>query len=74
MKNKFILGFLLGIILAGGISIATISYNNSQIKTSVKWVIQNPKYADLLKKNYDTYMKTAEDVFYKTIESSGSLK
>lgn len=74
MKNKFILGIAIGLML-GVIAMGFIfAKRESAIKPSIKWVMENPKYADLLKKNYDTYMKTAEDVFYKTIESSGGLK
>jgi len=77
MKSK-ILMLTIGIVIGSLVGVFWMNafWENKRANYSngVKWIIENPQYADLLQKNYETYMKAAEDVFYKTIELGGESK
>jgi roadblock/LC7 domain-containing protein len=64
-------GFFVGLIFGGIIAIACfiITDKKPTYSDSVKWVINNPNYAESVKKNHDVFMNAAEDAFKKTLEN-----
>ena len=84
MKRIFntgtVVAFILGVLLTfGGMYYfqeqQILKVRNSYAKyesqsEAVKWVVANPEYANVLKKNHDAYMSAAEDAFKQSLNNS----